>query len=240
MLERFRIGLENINLYGAMEVLCDELFDKARLPMYIDTWDEIAWSIAMKEAAQLPWILKLVSRRYGKSKHDWTRVYAVLFLFSTQVFLMTKSRFMNAINLMPYPGWYAEAEKFLEGSAFDKNISRPLALPLLVLNFELNPKRGPLSAYLTTTPTALKVFLDMILEDQYNKLDLYLRSVLLKLKCPSSFPRDSERIIQTEFWKQFGDLLERNFSRSELPVMQIFVKEYRDQLAGGLVATPPW
>ena len=224
----------------AMKVLCDQLFDRHRLPMYIDTWDEIAWSMAMKWTLLDQRLLELVGQRYGKGKLDWTRVYAFLFFISsTQVILITMSRFMNAISLQPRLGWYVRAEEILKGSVFNKDISRPLALPILVLNFDLESELQN-DRDTTRILDALKVFLDMILEDRYGKRDFYLRYILPKLKCPLSFPPERElafRITQSEFWKRFGDLLERNFSSSELTVMQEFVKEFRDQLTVALAAT---
>ena len=247
MSDRFRVSLKKMLPWRAMEVLCDELFDRDRLPMYVDTWDEIAWSIAMKEVWLLPRLLK---SGYGKGKRDWTRVYAFLFFISiTQVILITMSRFMNAISLQPRLQWYVRAEEILKGSAFNKDISRPLALPILVLNFDLESELRD-NRNTTRTLDTLKVFLDMILEDQYGKRDFYLRCILPKLKCPLSFPPERKSdssdfsdsfspplITQTEFWKGFGDLLETNFSRSESPVVQKFMKEFRDQLTVALAAT---
>lgn len=99
------------------------------------------------------------------------------------------------------------------GTTFQPDIPRPLALPLLIQNFRVDPRAdmknnrrtGKMHSYHRTDARHIKLLLELIMEAKYNNRDFYLGIVLPQLKCPDRVGNDDR------FWKPLGEIYRKDF-----------------------------
>ena len=139
---------------------------------------------------------------------------------------------MTAINSMSYVEWYRAVEINFTGSSFSPEISRPLALPLLVQNFRLklnsdmkiDQRTEQMHSYHVTYVSQTNFLLEMITEPKYNNRDFFLEIVLPQPKCPDNPPCFeatwyNKYSVQDKFGKPLGEMLDKDFAASESQMM---------------------